>query len=183
MLNDFAKYMETHVQIRRALPFVSVVDELDGMLPRRVAQLRAQAAEGDIEVPGPFGLRPLSKSLPVRVFDLWAHEQDIRRAVGEPPRVDGISSAVALRQSLVGWTQGLPRAELGIDGELIIDVTGPEASTTTITLGEGGPSATLRGDLGQITRAFCGRGELDADMLTGDADVVSALAGQLARTP
>ena len=27
---------------------------------------------------------PLSRFLPVRVFDVWAHEQDVRRATGVP---------------------------------------------------------------------------------------------------
>ncbi len=181
--NDVGVYMEGHVHIRRALPMVAIADELAGMLPRRIAQLRALAASGDPMVPGPLGVRPLSKSLPVRVFDLWAHEQDIRRAVGQLPRIDGVSSAMALRQSLHGWSGGLPRAELGIDAELVIEVTGPEPSTTSIVLGAGGSTATLRGDLGELTRVFCGRGPLDANLLSGDAALVAAIAGHLAMTP
>ncbi len=181
--NDVGAYMEAHVQVRRGLPLVSIVDELAGLLPRRIAQLRGLAAGGDPLVKGPFGERPLSKSLPVRVFDLWAHEQDIRRAVGQPPRTDGLSSAVALRQCMAGWSKGLPHADLGLDGELVIEVTGPEPSTTTIVLGAGGPTATLRGDLGELTGVFCGRGQLDAGLLRGDAGLIAGLAGHLAMTP
>ncbi len=181
--NEVGVYMERHVHARRGRSLSEVADELEAMIPDRLGQLRSQAADGDVEVPGPFGLRPLSRALPIRVFDLWAHEQDIRRAVGMPPRLDGLSSAIALNQTLTGWTMGLPRAELGVDGVLTIEVSGPEPSTAIVVLGTGGPEVTLRGDLGQLTRAFCGRGESDLALLSGDAEMVAALANELAMTP
>lgn len=182
--NDVGRYMERHVELRRGLPLAAVADELAGLLPRRIGQLRALAAQGDPEIPGPFGMRPLSQSLPIRVFDLWAHEQDIRRAVGLEPRTGGISGAISLRQALRGWGGGLPRSVQGVDGQLVVEVTGPEPSSTTITLGAGGPAtATLRGDAGQLTATFCGRGEADPGLLTGDPALVAALVGHLAMTP
>ncbi len=181
---DVGRYMERHVELRRRLPLAAVADELAGLLPRRVGQLRALAAQGDPDIPGPFGLRPLSQSLPIRVFDLWAHEQDIRRAVGLEPRTVSAAGAISLRQALRGWSGGLPRSVQGIDGQLVVEVTGPEPSSTTVTLGAGGPAtATLRGDAGQLTAAFCGRGEPDPGLLTGDPALVAALAGHLAMTP
>ena len=107
------RYMERHVELRRALPLAAVADELAGLLPRRINQLRALAAQGDPEVPGPFGVQALSQSLPIRVFDLWAHEQDIRRAVGLKPRCDGRAGAIALGQALRGWSGGLPAQSWG----------------------------------------------------------------------
>jgi uncharacterized protein (TIGR03083 family) len=181
--NDAGAYMERHVHARRGLTLVAVADELEALIPHRIDQLRSLAAEGDPEVPGPFGLRRLSRSLPVRVFDLWAHEQDIRRALAKPPRMGGLSSAVSLDRALVGWTMGLPQADLGLDGELLIEVTAPEPSSVVVTLGAGGPAATLRGDLGQLTRAFCGRGDPDPTLLSGDPGMVAALSDNLAMTP
>lgn len=182
--NDAGRYMQRHVELRRALPLAAVADELAGLIPRRIDQLRALAAQGDPKIPGPFGVRSLSQSLPIRVFDLWAHEQDIRRAVGLEPRCDSRSGAIALGQALRAWSGGLPRSVTGVDGQLVVEVTGPEPSSTTITLGAGGPAtATLRGDAGQLTAAFCGRGERDPGLLTGDPDLVAALADHLAMTP
>jgi len=181
---DVGRFMELSVHVRRGLPLVAVVDELAGMRPRRVADLRALAAGGaDPAVPGPFGERPLSAALPMRVFDLWAHEQDIRRAMGMEPRIDGISSAVSLGRVLAMWPRALPPAAEGIDGELVVEVTAPEPSTTTITLGAGGPTATLRGDLGDVTRVFCGRVVPGDDLLTGDPALVAALRPKLGMTP
>lgn len=181
---DTGRFMELSVHVRRGLPLVAVVDELAGLRPRRVAELRALVADGaDPLVPTPFGERPLSAGLPVRVFDLWAHEQDIRRAMGQPPRITGLGAEVSLDRVLALWPRALPSAVEGVDGELVIEVTGPEPSTTTITLGAGGPAATLRGDLGDVTRVFCGRVVPDDDLLTGDPALVEALRPELGVTP
>ena len=57
-------------------------------------------------------------------------------------------------------------------------------AAVAITLGAGGPAiATLRGDTGQLTAAYCGRGEPDPSLLTGDPALVAALAHHLAMTP
>lgn len=181
---DTGRFMELSVQVRRDLPLVAVVDELAGMRPRRVAELRALTAGGaDPLVPTPFGERPLSTGLPTRVFDLWAHEQDIRRAMGQPARITGLGAEVSLDRVLALWPRALPPAMEGVDGELAVEVTGPEPSSLTITLGAGGPVATLRGDLGDVTRVFCGRVVPGDDLLTGDPALVEALRPKLGMTP
>ena len=122
--NEFDEYMERQVHIRRLLPLSAIVDEIAGLRRRRVSQLRAAAELGDPSVPGPFGERPLSQSLPIRVFDLWAHEQDIRRAIGLPVRQRCDAAAVALDRSLLGWTAGLAGKLDGTSAEVTIRVTG-----------------------------------------------------------
>ena len=181
--SDFDAFMEAPIHIRRPLPLCAVVDELAGMAPRRVAQLRALADQGDPEIRAPFGTRRLSVALPVRVFDLWAHEQDIRRAVGVEPRVTGLSAELSMERSLLGWRLGLDKAVKGANGVLTIELIGSEPSTTAITLGDGGSEAALRGDLGQLTSVFCGRGEFDDSLLTGDATLIAALRDHLSLTP
>jgi uncharacterized protein (TIGR03083 family) len=179
-------FMEKQVHVRRGLPLAAIADELAGLLPRRLAQLRAHAAEGDPEVRAPIGTRALSASLPIRVFDLWAHEQDIRRALGRPPRIEGPAAEISLGRALLGWTIGLPRQVEGLDGRLVVRVTAPVASETEVTFGAGGAEATLTGDLGEVTRVFCGRGPVDeitAGMLAGDPALVDALRPHLAMTP
>jgi len=185
VVENFDKYMERHVHIRRPLPFVAVVDELAGMIPHRIGGLRSLVADsdGDPIVDGPLGERPLSKALPIRIFDLWAHEQDLRRAVGMSPRIEGPAAALAMSQALLGWSRGLPATVKGIDTDLRVELTGPEPSSTTIKLGSGGPETVLEGDLGQLTKLFCGRGEPDTSLFTGDASVVAAIAPALGMTP
>jgi uncharacterized protein (TIGR03083 family) len=180
---DFDAYMERQVHVRRQLPLSAIADELDGLRRRRSSQLRAAAEQGDPPVPGPFGDRPLSQSLPIRVFDLWAHEQDIRRAVGLPVRERCDAAAIALGRAILGWSTGLPKQLADLSADVTIRVTGPERSETTFRIGDGGPAALIEGDLGDLTAAFCGRTTAPDDLVSGDPDVVAALAGRLAMTP
>lgn len=175
-------YMEQQVHVRRQLALGAIADEMAGLRPRRVSELRRLAAEGDQLVAGPFGERLLSASLPLRAFDLWAHEQDIRRAVGLPVRTDCSAAELALERSLLGWSAALP-TRLGIDAELVISMPGSNRSETRVVLGDGGTTVALTGDLGQLTRWFCGRsGPTDADV-TGDPALVEAVRHGLAMTP
>jgi uncharacterized protein (TIGR03083 family) len=183
VVSDVDVFMERSVHIRRQLPLASIADELAGFRPRRIAELRRLAADGDPSVIGPFGSRPLSTALPIRVFDLWAHEQDIRRAVGLPVRVVGVAADIALERSLQGWSAGLPKQLDGLDAEIFVHVTGPTPSETHITVGAGGSSAAISGDLGEITRLFCGRTTPSSDTVAGDPAVVAALRDRLAMTP
>jgi uncharacterized protein (TIGR03083 family) len=181
--SDMAIHMEKIVHVRRGLPLAAIADELAGLLPRRLGQLRALVDQGDPEVIGPFGLRPLSASLPIRVFDLWAHEQDIRRALGRPPRVDCVAAQISLARTLTAWSSILSKSAGGVDGDLVVRVTAPDASETPIRLGAGGSTATLTGDLGQLTWLGCGRGTVTPDMLSGDDWVIAAVASHLGFTP
>jgi uncharacterized protein (TIGR03083 family) len=183
VVTDIDVFMERSVHARRCLPLSVIADELAGFRPRRLDALRALAATGDPLVIGPFGERRLSASLPIRVFDLWAHEQDIRRAVGLPVRVTGAAAEIALERSLQGWVGGLPRKLDGHDAEVVVHVTGPEPSVTRIVVGDGGPVATIEGDLGEVTRLFCGRTAPSTATVSGDAAVVASLHDALGMTP
>lgn len=180
---DFDGFMERQVHVRRQLPLSAIADELDGLRRRRSSQLRGLAAEGDPEVPGPFGMRKLSASLPIRVFDLWAHEQDIRRAVGLPVRQHGEAASISLGRALLGWTVGFPKALDGHDLDLVVEVTDPEPSTTAVTIGAGGPTVTIRGDLATVTWLFCGRGAATDEVSGDDPELVAAVRERLAFTP
>jgi uncharacterized protein (TIGR03083 family) len=180
--SDVDVYMERHVHVRRQLPLSAIADELAGLRPRRIAALRRLAGEGDPQVAGPFGERPLSVALPVRVFDLWAHEQDIRRAVGLPVRTECVAAEVALERSLLGWSMALPK-RLEVDAEIVVNVIGPRPFEQRISLGAGGPSVVLSGDAGQLTRWFCGRRAPMRAELVGDPAIIDVVIGHLALTP
>ncbi len=183
VVSEFDIFVEQAVHVRRGLPLSAIADELAGLLPRRMAQLREQVDQGDPLVSGPFGERPLSASMPIRVLDLWAHEQDIRRAVGLPPRITGAAAEASIARTLSAWAAVIPTKAAGTDGTLVIRVTGAEPSETTVTLGAGGPVATLTGDVGQLTWLGFGRGAPDAAMLDGDPTVIAAVAPHLGFTP
>ncbi len=180
--NDIDVFMEQQVHVRRQLPLCAIADELAGLRPRRIAELHRLAAEGDPMVKGPFGERLLSASLPIRAFDLWAHEQDIRRAVGLPVRTDCTAAELALERSLLGWSGALAE-QLDADVEVVIAIAGSTVSETRITIGAGGPVVTLTGDLAQITRWFCGRARPGPGDVDGDPELIAALSPRWGLTP
>ncbi|GAA1700610.1 maleylpyruvate isomerase family mycothiol-dependent enzyme [Fodinicola feengrottensis] len=90
--NEIARQVEVAVDYRRSKPGADVRAELVETTKRRLAQLRELAGgpDADPEVKGPLGhTRTMSGLLPVRTFDIWTHEQDIRNATGRPGNVDG----------------------------------------------------------------------------------------------
>ena len=180
--NDFAAMMERQVHIRRQLPLVAICDELDGLRRRRAETLAELVEQGDPDVEGPFGTRRLSQSLPIRVFDLWAHEQDIRRAVGLPVRDDCVAAEVALERALLGWSKGLGKQLDGVDASVTVDVTGPTPRRERFDLGAGGPTVTISGSLGDITRAFCGR-QTRTISIDGPEALVERITPALGMTP
>ena len=182
VVSEFDEYMEQHVQVRRQLPLSAIADELAGLRSRRVPGLRALAAEDDPVVPSPFREQPMSKAIPVRVFDLWAHEQDIRRAVGLPERVDCVAAEVSIERVVFGWSRAIPRL-LDQPATVLIEVIGRPDLSTSIDVEGGGNEVVVRGDLATLTAVFCGRGPQRAGVLTGDEALVAALDGRLGLTP
>jgi len=91
------EYMERHVDFRRALPAEAILTEFTAVFLGRIMKLRA-LPDGAFDEParGPMGsMSPLGRMLGIRVFDIWAHEQDIRRAVGRPGGYDSLAAAVS----------------------------------------------------------------------------------------
>ena len=185
IMNDVGRYMEQQVHVRRQLPLQAVVDELAGLAPRRIAQLRSQAAEGDPEVAGLMGTRrPLSAGLGIRGFDLWTHEQDIRRAVGLDARMDCRAGQQAVERTVGAWMAMLPdRVEA--NGSMMLDVDGK--GPVVITFGGEGSSISLTMSGEVATRLGCGRGHptavLTEAQMSGDPDLIAAVVPHLAFTP
>lgn len=183
--NDFGRYMEHHVHARRSLPLQAVVDELVGLAPRRIAQLHEQAAMGDPEVAGLMGTtRPLSAGLGIRGFDLWTHEQDIRRAIGGTARMDCKAGQQGVLRTIGAWRAMLPDR---VEASGTLNMSVDEHDAVEIVFGADGSSLSIAmsGDL--ATRLGCGRGNVTALLsdaeIAGDPDLLEIVAPQLAFTP
>lgn len=103
---DFGRLTEIDVDSRRGTVRDCVLAELDEVIARRHHQLLTQLEQSDAlgTVTGPFGWElPFPRLMQVRIFDIWTHEQDIRRAVAQPGGFDSDAATVAFARILSGW--------------------------------------------------------------------------------
>ena len=194
-----ARHLELGVAARRGRTGAEVLGEWLELYPRRVTALRAlcgESGDADPEVPGVTGrLRPLSRILPVRVFDCWSHEQDIRRATGHAGHLEGPAVELCLAIIVREWGAVLGGPEVGAEPGTVVEVevSGPRRRRLEVVAGNGetapgATAATLRGDLGDLVARACGRrdasggwlGRIDVD---GDATLAGRLIAGMAITP
>jgi uncharacterized protein (TIGR03083 family) len=129
----------------------------------------ARAAEGEPRAGGSaagdcagrlamHGMRlPLNDLLVVRAFELWVHDNDIRRAVGQPPSVPDppvlrlMSDLAARMLPYAAARTGLPAADV----HLVL--TGPGGGTWDVTLGHPDGPGPGQEDVAIVTDAvgFC----------------------------
>jgi uncharacterized protein (TIGR03083 family) len=183
--HETARRLELAVDIRRPLPPAAVLAELASVLDRRLGQLRDMAADGaDPEVDTLFwGRQPLSWGMRTRVFDAWAHEQDIRRATGRQGGLDSPGAQVShafLSRVLptVAHRAGLP------DGTAVrFDVGGEQEIHETV--GDGPPQVSVSTDWETFVRLACGRVDPGLAKVdgTGNPEQVRRVLAALTVTP
>ncbi|MET0740554.1 MAG: maleylpyruvate isomerase family mycothiol-dependent enzyme [Candidatus Nanopelagicales bacterium] len=181
--NRLQKYMEVPVDVRRGTPPAELLRELADIIAERQQQIDAYPSAADAQVTGPVGwTAPLWRVLTVRVFDIWAHEQDIRRAVGRRGNLDGAGAEVGefrLRYGLEYVIGKLVAPPPGTAVRWVVD--GPRSFTSTVVVGEGGratesasyegePAVTLRTDWENFVLLGCGRASFDRSRVSVDGD-------------
>jgi uncharacterized protein (TIGR03083 family) len=88
------------VESRRSRTPAELRKEFAEVTKASMARRRASDRRADEITDGPFGWKlPYDRLLSIRTFDVLAHEQDVRRAVGRPGNLDG--EAAALVESLI----------------------------------------------------------------------------------
>jgi uncharacterized protein (TIGR03083 family) len=95
--NDIGRSNEAAVDLRRSRAGPEVLGEFREVAAERIAALRAMtdddfAAESWTPA-GPGTVRDL---IPFRIFDSWAHEQDMRRALELPGDLEGPAAELSL---------------------------------------------------------------------------------------
>ena len=95
--NEFAALNEAWIQSRRARSGGEVLAEFASVTRRRVRALRAlPPKQFDVVGWSPVGDVPYRDFLATRVLDCWAHEQDVRRALGRPGGRNGAGESTVL---------------------------------------------------------------------------------------
>lgn len=203
--SDFGRLTETGVDVRRPLGQQEACDELDGLIDLRLHQIMAiEPLDLLTEVPGLFGRPvPLQNLLRVRVFDVWTHEQDIRRAVALPANLATAGAQVSALQITTALPFVLARnVEAPIGTTLRVRVSGPVAFERWAAVDEEGrgveldelarpeaPTVALATDWETFARLGTGRLDVTApDVLArldleGDEALVARLPEALAITP
>jgi uncharacterized protein (TIGR03083 family) len=124
--NEFGAHMERGVHALRGTPPEQLVADLRAVVQSRSAELAAHPPRTGDEILGIMGRpMPAERSLPIRVFDLWTHEQDIRVAVHRPGNESGPGAQVS-QDIIVGEMPRLWAKEAGAKpGQtLLLRVTG-----------------------------------------------------------
>ncbi len=194
--DDFGVMVETQIDRRRGLAPAAVLAELGALATERAAFYRAAAAQGEeTEVPGVGGLQPLRRALPVRLADVWIHEQDIRRAIGRPGHDDGAAAETVIGQLLGGLRGVLPRVPGLVEGSVVVlSVHGPAGSSVSYQLSDGraraaeagaSPAVTLRFPPDQFVALAAGRSDAapTSVAVSGDAALGEAILARMTITP
>ena len=161
--NDVSRYTERHVLARRDRPTAELVDELSSVVARRRAQLA-----GDLDAPALSflgGEQPLVTTLGLRAFDIFSHEQDIRRAVGRPGHLDGPAAATGCTRILRALGAMLPDRVVADEATLVLTVHGDQTAALWLDLGSGevldtrpdDPTVAMDVDFADLVPLACGR--------------------------
>jgi uncharacterized protein (TIGR03083 family) len=176
-----------------------IIDELESSAAKRHGALLAMMPL-DPTAPGDGIARVAGWNwetlLSNRVFDLWTHQQDIRRAVDRPGGLAGPGGAHGLRHLgrslpyVLGKKVGAPAGT-----SLVLEITGEHPATLAAAVGEDGRAAAISppdDPTARITMDFetfmiLASGRRTPDQVTtsvaGDADVAAAVLANLAVTP
>lgn len=197
--SETARYTEVPVDIRRHHTAPEMTAELDYTIIRRSRQLRNETRQPDAQVRAiGGGETTLQEQLWGRVFDVWVHEQDLRRALGKPGNLAS-AAAVLARDYVLRSLPKLVAHDAGAKpgSAVVFDVHGPLEFMRTVRVnaeGRGsidsavslGPAVTFVVDWETFLRLLTGRvrpaavaGQVKVE---GDAELAEAILRRIAVT-
>jgi uncharacterized protein (TIGR03083 family) len=198
--SETARYTEVPVDIRRHHTGPEMTSELEYTIIRRSRQLRNEQRQPDATVRGIGGGEiTLEEQLWARVFDVWVHEQDLRRALDVPGNLTS-PAAVLARDFLLRALPKLVAHDAGAKpgSAVVFDVHGPLEFMRTVRVnadGRGtidsavslGPAVTFIVDWETFLRLVTGRVRASAvgdDRLKteGDAELAASILANIAVT-
>lgn len=200
--DESSRHMEVQVDVRRHHTAAEMTSELEYTVIRRNRQLRNEKRAPDAMVrsvlPG-GGEITLETLLRLRAFDVWVHEQDMRRALRTPGNLESPAAYIS-RDILV---YGLPkvvakRAGAPAGCAVVFDVHGPLEFMRTVRVDEEGnasvnsspslgPAVTFSLDWETYLRLACGRVKpeavADRVKIEGDEKLAQSILANFAVTP
>jgi uncharacterized protein (TIGR03083 family) len=197
--NPRGVYTEQGVVARRAYTQEQVIDEFADAVRRRSQLLAAEPLDDPEGIPAITPGRiewDWGTLVRNRIVDIWVHDQDIRRAVGQPGDQDSVAAAFV--QGVFGLA--LPyvlakRAGASPGTTMVVDITGPVSARYGVVVNDGGRGVpidpadldpTVRLTMGTETFTMLAAGRRSPDELPvtvdGDAELAGGIIGQMAVT-
>ncbi|MFH8367868.1 maleylpyruvate isomerase family mycothiol-dependent enzyme [Streptomyces sp. NPDC018031] len=199
--DELSRYMEVQVDVRRCHTAPEMTAELEYLVIRRSRQLRNEKRDPETMVRGPLAGKEvtLEQCLRMRAFDVWVHEQDLRRALGKPGNLDSPGAHIA-RDTLLSRLPVVvaKRAGAPAGSAVVFDVNGPLEFMRTVRVdkdGKGtidgsvslGPAVTISTDWETYLRLAAGRVRPDAVAervkREGDQELADAILRNFPVTP
>lgn len=167
---EFARYCEVPVDIRRCHTGPEMTAELEYTIIRRSRALRNEKRGPEDLVRSIRGKEtPLEEVLRMRAFDVWVHEQDLRRALKIPGNLDSAGAQITCDVLLERLPKVVAKdAGAPFGSAVVFDVHGPLEFMRTVRVdaqGRGtidgrvslGPAVTFTMDWETYLRLACGR--------------------------
>lgn len=177
--NPIGEFNEHEVDVRRSLTGAEVLAEWNELIEDSKDFLEDAGDEYfDRETMTPTGPGTMADFLHIRVLDCWAHEQDMRRAVGKP----GNESSPAAEHTIDRLLRTIPivvgkRAKTPEGRGVVIEITGPVRRSVPVLVTNGraavvdsvsDPIASLKMD----SNTFCALAMGRVDPLSATVDIV-----------
>lgn len=191
-------FTEQGVQERSDRSADDLINEIrSSATTRHTALLADPPTDGSTPAPGPFGAIGWNTELLLRnrPLDVWMHEQDIRRAIGEPGNLDSTRCEYVvnyLSESMPFVLAKRAKAELGSILALRVNghaprafVVGQDGRGTELDEIPSDPTVTLAMSPETFILLAGGRRGVAADAVevTGDADLGGLLITRMGITP
>ncbi|WP_340559798.1 maleylpyruvate isomerase family mycothiol-dependent enzyme [Streptomyces sp. GSL17-111] len=197
--DETSRRMEVQVDVRRHHTGPEMTSELEYTIIRRSRQLRNEKRGPEATLRHPLGHDvTMLDLLRERAFDVWAHEQDLRRALGKPGNLDAPGAHVA-RDVFIAALPAVvaERGSAPANSAVVFDVSGPVEFMRTVRVDkEGratvngspslGPAVTFALDWETYVRLACGRvrpqAVADRVKVEGDQRLAEAILAHFAVT-
>jgi uncharacterized protein (TIGR03083 family) len=194
-----ASVADEPVVARRDHPGPAVLAELREVYALRVAQLATDPPHPDEPTQTAFGLPVTVGTLyQHRAFDIWVHEQDIRRAIGQPGNLDSPAALITRDILLLTLALVVAKRSAAPAGSLTrFTVSGPVEFERWVMVDEnrrgqlltkappGEPTVALRMQWETFLRLAAGRIGSDqaAATVAGDGELAERILARFAVTP
>ncbi len=181
--NEIGARNEEQVDWRRSWPGARVLEEFREVTAQRLTALKAMTpADFAAETETPIGPGTVADFLRIRIFDAWVHEQDIRRAVGQPGHMSGPVAQHSIERTALAMPYVVARRASAPDGTTaVVRVTGEAGQTVSVGVQErrgsrleevpASPSVTLTLDAETFVCLGCGRWEPSRALAEGKVSI------------